>query len=178
MLATKPVFQLKLQQVEQQTPPGRRPERARQGQGHALARFAVYLFFAVAAALAVAGTSARVARQGQDLVALKEELRVLEADNRRLEAEMLGLQSLARIEHEAKRLGLDRPRVVRPVPFVPAPPFPPVETLAEGKPAGGAGAARDEGPVEAGVLSGPGLKSAAAALDRLAERVSRWLAGD
>lgn len=157
--------------VDQQALPGRRPARARRRQAQkALAHYTVYLVLVAAVAFTVAASSVRVAKQGQELVALKEEFRRLEADNKRMEAETLGLQSLARIEREAVRLGLQRPKVVRPVPFVLATGTP-VETLAEGKPAG------NFELVQAGAWSGPGLKSMIVALDRLAEQVARWLAG-
>ncbi len=76
-----------------------------------------YLGCAAGLALLAAMHSTRVAREGRELVALKEELRNLEAENRRLEAEVLELQSLARIEREATgRLGMVRPPQVAPVP--------------------------------------------------------------
>lgn len=69
----------------------------------------VYLGCVAGLALLAAVHSTRVAREGRELVALKEELRNVEAENRRLEAQVLELQSLARIEREAtQRLGMVR----------------------------------------------------------------------
>lgn len=98
----------------------------------ALARFAVYLACAAALGLLVACRSARVATAAREVVALKEELRLVEADNRRLELEAERLASLDRIEREATlRLGMVRPARVYPLPPPPSvlaaapPPAPP-----------------------------------------------------
>ncbi len=83
------------------------------------------LLAAVFALVALVGErAAQVARTGRQILQWKEELRLLEADNRRLEARVIELQSPRRIEAEAKaRLGMRPPETIRPVslPVQPAP---------------------------------------------------------
>lgn len=163
-----------------------RPRSARRSQGKALFRFAACVAFAASLALVVANRSARVAAEAQEILALKEELRLVEAENRRLEMAALQLSSLARIEREAKdRLGMELPRKILPVPLPgdPAaqaafargePPAPAPVTL----PATGIRPAA-RGPARTGVVTaGIALNGeAVAALERLSRWVRHALAG-
>lgn len=85
-------------------------------------RYIWYLSFIGAMLIAVGLSSARLAVEAGILINLKEELRLLEADNKRLEAEVARLQSLDLIEREATvRLGMVKPERINPVPLEPAP---------------------------------------------------------
>lgn len=102
--------------------PVRKGRRDRRAEFRRLWRRLAYLGCAAGLALVAGAHSAQVAREGQSYLALKEELSLLEAENRRLEAQVVELQSPARIEREAVgRLGMVRPPQVAPVP--PAPVF-------------------------------------------------------
>ncbi len=67
-------------------------------------------------ALLVSLRSAEVARRGRALVSLGEEAAWLQAENRRLEAALLALESPERIEREAERMGFVRPEAVAALP--------------------------------------------------------------
>lgn len=158
-----------------------RPRSARRSQGKALFRFAACVAFAASLALVVADRSARVAAEAQEILALKEELRLVEAENRRLEMAALQMSSLARIEREAKdRLGMELPRKILPVPLPgdPAaqaafarrePPAAAPVTL----PPPGSRAQASGGPAPAGVVTaGVALNAEAVAV---LERLGRWV---
>ncbi len=154
------------------TRPRQRPDRERQRR--ALARFAVYLACAAALGLLVASRSARVAAASRDIIALKEELRLVEAENKRLEMEALRLASLERIEREAEaRLGMTRPEQVFPLP-----PPTPAATFAG---TGTAVRAEPEHPPEGvhlGSAGGVRLNPQALAwLRSMVERLARALSG-
>lgn len=164
-----------------------RPRSARRSQGKALLRFAACVVFTASLALGVANRSARVAAQAQEILALKEELRLVEAENRRLEMAALQMSSLARIEREAKeRLGMELPRKILPVP-IPGDPAsqaafarrepPPAEPVTLPPP--GRRPAAGNGPAPAGVVTaGVALNAeAVAALERLGRWVRHALAG-
>lgn len=165
--------------------PVSRPRSARRSQGKALFRFAACVAFAASLALVVADRSARVAAEAQEILALKEELRLVEAENRRLEMAALQMSSLARIEREAKdRLGMELPRKILPVPLPGEtqaafarrePPAAAPVTL----PPPGSRAEASGGPAPAGVVTaGVALNAeAVAALERLGRWVRHALAG-
>lgn len=82
------------------------------------------LFAVVAFSLTglVGWRASQVARSGRQILQWKEEVRLLQADNRRLQAKVLELRSPQRIEAEAKaRLGMGPPDMVRPVPLAALP---------------------------------------------------------
>lgn len=89
-------------------------------QVRAVRRYAVAAAVLALLALMVSLRSAEVARRGRALVSLKDEMTWVQAENRRLEAQVLALQSPARIEREAERLGFKRPEAVAVLPEVPA----------------------------------------------------------
>jgi len=60
-------------------------------------------------ALTVAARQAAVAKVGYEIVNLRKELAELEAQSQRLEGQVARLQSLERIELEAKKLGMKKP---------------------------------------------------------------------
>jgi cell division protein FtsL len=64
-------------------------------------------------ALAVAARQAAVAKVGYEIVGLRRALSDLEAQNQRLEGQVARLQSLERVESEAKKLGMKKPDSTR-----------------------------------------------------------------
>lgn len=60
-------------------------------------------------ALAVAARQAAVAKVGYEIVDLRKELADLQAQSQRLEGQVARLQSLERVESEAKKLGMKKP---------------------------------------------------------------------
>ena len=64
-------------------------------------------------ALALAARQAAVAKVGYEIVSLKKQLAELQAQNQALESQVARLQSLERIENEARRLGMKKPENAR-----------------------------------------------------------------
>ncbi len=64
-------------------------------------------------ALTVAARQAAVAKVGYEIVNLRKQLAEMEAQNQRLEGQIARLQSLERIELEAKKLGMKKPDSAR-----------------------------------------------------------------
>ncbi|MBX6377796.1 MAG: hypothetical protein IRY95_04530 [Clostridia bacterium] len=104
--------------------PGRFSQFRRRAGARAFGRFLVRLLTAAGLLLVVAWRSSQVAALGDELAALQRQLRVAEAHNGHLEAEVLRLHDLRRIEAAADRLGMQ----ARSVPALPLP------TVAVGEP--------------------------------------------
>lgn len=67
----------------------------------------------MALALLICARQAEVAKVGYEIVALRKELAVLQAEYQRLEVQVARLQSFDRIEGAAAKLGMARPQEVR-----------------------------------------------------------------
>lgn len=165
-------------------------------------RYIWHLLFVATMLAAVGVSSARLAVEAGILINLKEELRLLESDNRRLEAEVARLQSLDLIEREARvRLGMVKPERINPVPLQSAPVAVASTEPVANRPEGGKGVVialsppgprGEKGYVEAGAFAGAlagirGLsgtqgigeagRKGGSLLDRLEEIAFSWLSG-
>ncbi len=155
-------------------------------------RYLLYLVIGSSLMAVVGVRSARLAMDARTVNELKEEMRLLETDNRRLTAEVVRLESLERIEREAIALGMVKPEKVQPLPLEPL-------AVAAGRADGEAqvfstrsvtvalaapeaGSAPDSSAKQdyfkAGVMGGLGeLGSAKSLLDSVVLRFFSWLTG-